>query len=67
MEVQLALTEEKVFSERQTIGVLDLLGDIGGFLEFMTLFIGPFASFFSAKFFLGDITKRMFLVKLKKN
>ena len=63
-EIQIGLDGEKLYSERSSFGILDLFGEIGGFMEFVEIMLAPIGVFFSTKFFLSEIAKNMFLFKV---
>lgn len=63
LELQIAMAAEKLYSERSSSTILDLLGDIGGFNDFMDLIVVWFATFFSSKLFLRDIIHQFFSKK----
>ena len=52
MEFNLGMASNKIVSQRESFGMLDLFGDIGGFQDFMHLFLEMFGAFFAQKFFL---------------
>lgn len=62
LELVLKLGSFETKSQRNTVGALDLMGDVGGFLQFIDLSIFMLAEFFAAKFFIqsiaGDLYKR---------
>ena len=64
LELQVGMVGFKNVYERSSSSVLDLLGDIGGFNDFMNLMVAWIGEFFAAKFFMQSIAQNMFMKKL---
>ena len=54
-------------SERSTVGILDLLGDIGGFNGVVVGLFFVFGSFFSNMFYYANLASDIFIFKVKKD
>ena len=52
--------------ERNSVGILDLLGDVGGVMGLLNMFISDIGTFFSAKFFSAAIAS-LYIKKEPKN
>ena len=52
--------------ERTSPGVLDLLGDIGGVMEALTILTVYFGEFFSKRFFSAAVASQLYLQKVKE-
>lgn len=60
LELILRLDSFKTVSKRYSVGALDLLGDLGGFYQFLDISIFMFAEFFAAKFFIQSIARELY-------
>ena len=49
--------------ERNSVGILDLLGDIGGVMEVIDLVTAFIGTFFSAKFFSAAVASSLYIKK----
>ena len=65
--ITIQLSSDRVKHSRKIYGLLDLFGDVGGLLDFLTLFIaiisGPWAEFK----FLTKAIEKMYFVKTKRS
>ena len=53
--------------ERNSVGLLDLLGDVGGVMEIINLVTAIFGTFFSANFFRASVASSLYIKKETKN
>ena len=60
ISVDFQLTLDTLLIDRQTIGILDLIGDVGGLIEFLVIVLGVLAYKFSEARLNGLITNRIY-------
>ena len=61
LEMTLSLDQFKTETVRQSTDVLEMIGDVGGFLGAFTMFIAVIGSFFSELFFKASITENFYI------
>ena len=61
LELKLGLDPFKTISQRESVGILDYLADLGGFYATLDIAFFYVASFFSSKFFIASIARYLFL------
>lgn len=66
LEVTLRLDPFKMISSRNSVGILDYLGELGGFYQAMDLMVFMIGQFFSSRLFLASIATRMYSKKNNK-
>lgn len=65
-ELSFNLEVLKLISNRQSDGILDVLGNIGGYNDIMGSLIGIFGTWFASKFFLASVAESLFIRHLSK-
>jgi hypothetical protein len=63
LELELKQEANKIISSRSSTQILDFLGDIGGFIEAITMIAVIFGEYFSAKFFIAQVTSDLYVSK----
>lgn len=66
-ELELKLTPFIKKSERSSMQILDMLGDIGGFLQVWDILFAFLGGYFSSRFFQAQITEDFYLTKNKSS
>ena len=66
-EINLIADTRITRSKRESIQILDLMGDFGGFYEAIFIAIGLFTSSISAKLFRGNLANSFYLLKKGDN
>ena len=61
LEIIVSQDDSKSTYQRTSVGILDLLGDIGGVMEMMSMVTIIFGEFFSRKFFSGAIASELYV------
>ena len=56
----LRLDPQKTVSQRTTTGILDFLGDVGGFFGALDLMVFMLAEYFAAKLFINSVANSMY-------
>ena len=57
---------KKVYS-RESTGILDFIGDYGGFQQCIDMAISIFGTYFSAKFVTAGLAKELYVEKIDKS
>jgi hypothetical protein len=59
LDMSFEIDEDLLVTERDTYGILDFIGDVGGLTEFLYIFVGLFAYKFSRFKVEAELTKNL--------
>ena len=66
LQVIISQDDSKSTFQRNSVGILDLLGDVGGVMGLLTMLTAKFGTYFSANFFSAAVANKMYIQKVKK-